>query len=143
MESTLYMKTIAEADYKKDSFIEKLLENPDLSPYVIAKTQKGKRLLDCNSAIHVPHETPALDEYDLAFLEQVRKCSFLTYCDKRIFRNKQFSKKTEIAKIMKYTSDKLEEPLTDINQIFHDRAKEMFRSLLKVGLFKRSRYTPK
>lgn len=44
---------------------------------------------------------------------------------------------------MKNTSEKLEEPLTDLNEIFHDRAKEMFRSLLKVGLVKRSRYTPK
>lgn len=137
------MKSIAEADYKKDSLIDKLIDNPDLIPYVIAKTQKNKRLLDCNSAIHVPHETPTIDEYDSAFLERVRNSNFLNYCEKRIVRNKQFSKKTEIAKIMKNTSDKLEEPLTDINEIFHDRAKEMFRSLLKVGLFKRSRYTPK
>lgn len=63
----------------------------------------------------MPHETPAIDEYDLAFLDQVRKCNFLAYCEKKIIRNKQFSKKTEIAKIMKHTSDKLEEPLTDIN----------------------------
>ncbi len=44
---------------------------------------------------------------------------------------------------MKMSSDKLEEPLTDINEIFAEKAKEMFRSLLKVGLVKRSRYTPK
>jgi len=53
------MKNIAEADYRKESIIEKLIVNPDLTPYLInSKTQKNKRLLDCNSAIHVPHETP-------------------------------------------------------------------------------------
>jgi hypothetical protein len=31
------MKAVAEADYRKESLIDKLIENPDLSPFVIAK----------------------------------------------------------------------------------------------------------
>jgi hypothetical protein len=60
-----------------------------------------------------------------------------------VVRNKQFGKKDDIAKCMKSTSDNLVEPLTNVDEFKVEKAKQMFRSLLKVGHFKRSRFTPK
>jgi hypothetical protein len=80
-------------------------------------------LLDPTTAVECVNEIPQVEDYDKKFLDRVRSSKFFDYCEKRIVRNKQYGKKDKMDKIMKYSTDNLQEPLIAIDELRFEKAK--------------------